>query len=180
MKHWPVPESYSKELPKKGEAGSFWERRDGRYHCGIDIYAPLGSRVLAVEGGIVIDIGIFTSPERIPYWNFTYYIIIEHESGVFCKYAELGSVEVKVGDRVEAGQLIGKVGLVLNPAKISEDAPLYIRSLRENKRTSMLHFEVLRNPPFFYDRYLGGNWFGEERPDNFMDPMEFLKDVVKD
>ncbi len=27
-------------VPQIGEAGSFWENRGDRYHCGVDLYAP--------------------------------------------------------------------------------------------------------------------------------------------
>ena len=98
MKHWPVPNSYSKSIPTENSSGSFWECRKDRHHCGIDIYAPDGSDVLSIEDGTVIDCGIFTSPDRIPYWNTTYYLLIKNETGLICKYAELGRVTVKVGE----------------------------------------------------------------------------------
>jgi murein DD-endopeptidase MepM/ murein hydrolase activator NlpD len=58
MKSWPVKDSYSKEIPKQGSAGSFWEDRKDRHHCGIDIYAPKGSEVVSIEEGVVIGTGI--------------------------------------------------------------------------------------------------------------------------
>ena len=79
MKCWPAPKSYTKNLPTSGVPGSFWENRRDRYHCGVDIYAPEGSDVLSVEDGKVIDIDIFTSPDKIPYWNTTYYVLLKSE-----------------------------------------------------------------------------------------------------
>ena len=58
MKYWPGPNRYSKNIPTNGFSGSFWEDRDDRRHCGIDIYAPKGSGVIAIEYGKVIDIGL--------------------------------------------------------------------------------------------------------------------------
>jgi hypothetical protein len=53
MVQWPVPESYSQRIPFPPSPGSFWENRDDRHHCGVDIYAPCGSVVVAVESGEV-------------------------------------------------------------------------------------------------------------------------------
>lgn len=77
MKYWPVPDRYSKDISADGSPGSFWENRQDRFHCGIDIYAPAGSDVLSIEDGEVIDIGIFTAPAKVPYWNITKYITIK-------------------------------------------------------------------------------------------------------
>jgi len=140
---WPVPDSFEKKLPRPGMPGSFWEHRGDRYHCGVDIYAPVGSRVYAVEEGVVIAVGVFTSPEKVVYWNTTYFALIrDSRTGLIGRWSELGIVAIKPGEMVKAQQLIGQVGQVLNPAKISEDAPEYIRRLKQKGRLSMLHFEL--------------------------------------
>ena len=89
---WPLKNITLKNIPEKPSPGSFWEDRGDRFHCGIDLYAPKGSDVVTVERGIVIDIGIATTPKKIPYWNKTYYIIIKNISGTFCKYSELSVI----------------------------------------------------------------------------------------
>lgn len=165
---WPVPASYSQKLPQKGEPGSFGENRTDRIHCGVDIYAPEDSDVLAVASGAVIDSGEFTSPDVKPYWNKTYYISVSNGVFIFI-YAELGEVFVRRGDFIEQGELIGRVGLVLNSEKISRDEPEYIRRLSENHLRSMLHLE-LRLPPYrMLDNYLAGNYFGSRLPDCFVE-----------
>ena len=176
MKFWPVPESFSKKLPEKGAPGSFWENREDRHHCGVDIYAPKGSKVCAVEAGEVIDIGQFTSPETIPYWNVTYYILIQLRNGWVSKYAELGQVLVKAGQKVKAGQVIALVGSVLNPERITEKSPPYIQRLRENGNQSMLHFELYQERPTSSESYLGGNCFRENKPDSLLDAASYLED----
>jgi murein DD-endopeptidase MepM/ murein hydrolase activator NlpD len=97
MKFWPVPNSYTKILPNAGTPGSFWEDRGDRNHCGIDIYAPRRSPVLAVDTGRVVEAGIFTSPVAVPYWNVTYYVLVQQEDGLVAKYAELDEAFVKEG-----------------------------------------------------------------------------------
>ena len=113
MRCWPVRGSARVEVSASGTPGHFWEDRGDRRHCGMDIHAPAGSDVVAVEAGEVVTVAPFTSPQAIPYWNETFYVLIRHESGHFCKYAELGTTAVLPGEPVEAGQVIGQVGMVL-------------------------------------------------------------------
>jgi murein DD-endopeptidase MepM/ murein hydrolase activator NlpD len=161
-------------VPQKGEAGSFWENRGDRYHCGVDLYAPENTEVDSIERGIVAETGLMTSPEILPYWNPTYYVIVEQRGRLFCKYSELADFTEKKGDEIEPSQLIGYVGIVLNSSKIDEFCPLYIQKLKD-KNPSMLHFELWENQPITTHRnYLGGNWFAEEKPENLMNPTEYL------
>ena len=157
MKYWPVPNSYSKKIPLKDSSGSFWEHRGDRFHTGIDIYAPKDSDVLCIEDGRVIETGIFTSPDKIPYWNTTYYVLVENNSGLICRYAELGDITVKNNESIKAGQLIGHIGTVLNFDKISKDSPIYIRNLKKKSHKSMLHFELYTSYPKDIKDYVGGN-----------------------
>ena len=178
MKVWPLKNSILKNIPEKPSPGSFWEDRGDRYHCGIDLYAPEGSDVVAIEEGIVVDIGIATTPKKISYWNKTYYIIVKNISETFCKYAELSVITPKKGDNIKAGQLIGKIGLVLNFQKINKASPKYIQKLK-NKNPSMLHLELYLNDPITsHENYLGGNWFGHKKPNNLVDPTTYMKSIL--
>jgi murein DD-endopeptidase MepM/ murein hydrolase activator NlpD len=177
MKCWPVPNSYSKTIPKDESQGSFWENREDRHHCGIDIYAPEGSNVLSIEDGIVIESGTFTPNDIIPYWNKTYFVMIKNNSGLICKYAELNDVIVSVNNSVKAGQLIGHVGLVLNSNKINEKSPSYIQKIKRNGQCSMLHFELYKSIPIKSTYYLGGNWFSHITPEELLNPTYYIKNI---
>ena len=177
MRFWPVPESYSKTLPASGDAGSFWEDRGDRRHCGIDIYAPRKSAVLAVDAGRVVQVGVFTSPRDVPYWNVTYYLLIRHGDGKVSKYAELEEVLVEEGVKVQGGALIGRVGSVLNPEKITTNSPGYVQLLKKNGHPSMLHFELYQGMPPAPHDYLGGNTFNAAGPSNLLDPKPFLERI---
>ena len=177
MRTFPLNNKTETIIQENEESGSFWEDRKDRHHCGIDLYAPEGEPVIAIEEGKVIDVGIMTSPEMIPYWNVTNYVIIRNQSGLFCKYGELGFSNVKEGDSVVSGQIIGHVGTVLNSEKIDENAPEYIQKLKD-KNPSMLHFELWEAEPVVEDHdYLGGNWFGDDRPKKLLDPTEYLRSI---
>lgn len=177
---WPLPEGRMRLVPSLGSPGSFAEDRQDRRHCGVDLYASSGSKVVSIEDGIVLEVGTFTSPKIIPYWNETFYVVVENESGLFAKYAELARVDVRPGDRLSAGQIVGRVGSVLNPEKIDDDAPTYIRSLKDAGDSSMLHFELYESRPEFSESYLGGNRFGSGKPAGLLDPTGRLVAISKE
>jgi hypothetical protein len=131
---------------------------------------------VAIESGIVLSSGVFTSPDLVPYWNVTYQITIAHDSGIVCRYAELGDLAVEAGDRVVGGEVIGHVGEVLDLSKVGAGSPPYIQALKDRRRSGMLHLEVFTSVPEPDPRYLGGNWFTSERPSFLLDPALVLRD----
>ncbi len=178
MKYWPVPDSPSKKFPEKGSPGSFWEDRGDRFHCGVDIHAEKGSKVLSIESGIVMESGVFTDPEVESYWNKTYFVIIKSFEYVNYKYAELNDIFVHTGDYVEAGDEIGIVGDAINTDKVHTNLPFYIRELVDNQHDTMLHLELLKAPITHVQPYSGGNYFGAKRPQSLIDPAEFLREIT--
>ncbi len=71
-------------------------------HSGVDLAAPLKSPVFAVAEGTIAFAG-----SQGPSGNL---IVINHPKGFQTRYAHLGSVTVKQGQRVTAGETIGTVG----------------------------------------------------------------------
>jgi murein DD-endopeptidase MepM/ murein hydrolase activator NlpD len=96
---WPVPDSARHTLQTSG-AGSFWEDRGDRFHCGVDIYAPFGSDVVSMQDGLVVQIQLFTSPQMIHYWNETIAVTVQHLGGVVIRYAEMFDANVRVGESI--------------------------------------------------------------------------------
>lgn len=74
------------------------------YHTGVDIAAPMGTKVHAVKGGTVIHVGWGG-------WGRAYgaHIIIATSVGRF-GYCHLSSTAVRRGATVSTGQYIGKIG----------------------------------------------------------------------
>jgi len=72
-------------------------------HYGIDIAAATGTPVSATAAGVV------TLAETDLYYTGGT-IIVDHGAGVTSTYLHLSKVLVAPGERVDAGQLIGKVG----------------------------------------------------------------------
>ncbi|MDF0590794.1 M23 family metallopeptidase [Candidatus Methanocrinis natronophilus] len=176
---WPLPGDLRKAVHQRGEPGSFLEDRGDRRHCGVDIYAPQGSQVVSITDGLVFDVGVFTEPGEVPYWKKTFYVVVQGDGGLFVKYAELGVVDVRAGESIRSGERLGRVGSVLDPEKIDDLAPGYIRRLQEEGKVSMLHLELYRSLPEPSDLYRGGNWFGTGEPGGLIDPTRLLAAISK-
>ena len=71
-------------------------------HTGIDMEARLGQRIVAAADGRVIHAG--------SYGGYGTTVIIDHGSGMATLYAHQSRLEVRYGDQVSAGQLIGEAG----------------------------------------------------------------------
>ena len=135
--------------------GAFGVSRKHHTHEGVDLYCPEGTPVRAVEPGVVVAVIKFTGPSATPpspWWNDTEAVLVEGETGVVL-YGEITSIK-EVGDRVEAGSLLGFVIEVLTEDK--------------GRPTSMLHLELHKHGT--RDAY---EWL-DERPASLLDPTEHL------
>lgn len=72
------------------------------YHEGIDIGAPMGSKVDAADGGTIVYAGYSGG-----YGN---QIVVQHSSGMKTYYSHLSNIGVSPGQKVRKGQYIGNVG----------------------------------------------------------------------
>jgi lipoprotein NlpD len=88
--------------PVRGTVNSGFGPRGSGMHDGIDIAAPEGTPIHAVERGDVIY-----SDQLRGYGNI---VIIRHGGGLVSVYAHNQANLVREGDRVERGDVIAKVG----------------------------------------------------------------------
>lgn len=100
---WPVPQSST----VSGWYGSYAD------HKGNDIAAPIGVVVVASDGGEVIKIntncnGIVGGNSCGDGWGN--YVRIKHNDTYTTQYNHLFAVNVKEGNKVSQGQIIGAVG----------------------------------------------------------------------
>ena len=75
----------------------------GAGHSGMDIAAPTGTPVKAPAGGVVT----FAAPDLYLTGGS---VLLDHGFGVSSNFLHLSRIDVKVGDVVEQGQVIGAVG----------------------------------------------------------------------
>lgn len=87
---------------------------DGSFHKGIDLIAGFEDNVVAIADGKVINScntisGTNKSTGTAGMGN---YVILEHANGYRTRYQHMkkGSIKVKAGDKVKAGQVIGTIG----------------------------------------------------------------------
>lgn len=102
------PDSLSLMQPCEGvRSSSFGLRRvfngeSRNPHSGMDLAAPEGAPVLATAAGRVIDRGDYFFSGNM--------IILDHGQGLLTLYAHLSAMDVDVGEQVERGAQIGRVG----------------------------------------------------------------------
>lgn len=72
------------------------------FHPGIDISAPMGTKIQAPADGVVVSTGV-----QGGYGNA---IVLDHGNGIVTRYGHMDSFEVKPGQRVRRGDVIGHVG----------------------------------------------------------------------
>lgn len=94
--------------PTKGKfSNSFGKKRffngEARApHSGLDIPAPQGQRVIAPADGVVVQTGEY-------FFNGNT-VMIDHGHGVISMLCHLSHIDVKKGDVVKQGELVGLVG----------------------------------------------------------------------
>jgi murein DD-endopeptidase MepM/ murein hydrolase activator NlpD len=72
------------------------------FHTGLDMAARAGTKVRAAGDGVVVRAAMVQG-----YGNI---VVLDHGGGVETAYAHLESFDVKPGDHVPAGAVIGRVG----------------------------------------------------------------------
>ena len=101
-------------------------------HTGLDIDAPYGTIVKATGKGVVVRAGISQSGYGIQ-------VEIDHGNGFKTKYAHLSKVLVKIGDKVERGTPIGKVG----STGLSTGPHLHYEIIKNDKKINPYPYVIL-------------------------------------
>ncbi len=108
VKKYPASEFGSANWPVRGKiVGKFGTVVDPKLgtklrNKGIDIKAPYGTAVVAVNSGEVVHEGAFLGYGEV--------ILLDHQNGFCSLYAHLSETLVVEGDKIRKGEIIGKVG----------------------------------------------------------------------
>jgi murein DD-endopeptidase MepM/ murein hydrolase activator NlpD len=123
-------------------------RGGGRLHGACDIYNPEGTPIYAVADGTVLDDGY-------PFYCSTDALEVDHGT-YLVRYGEIrpGSAALKKGQKVKAGQLLAKTGLL------------------DCYHQPMLHFEMYSGKA---SGSLGGNGGPYQRRSDLVNPTNWLK-----
>jgi peptidoglycan hydrolase-like protein with peptidoglycan-binding domain len=89
--------------PVNAPVGDRFGPRGNRFHAGLDFPASYGARVWAAKKGRVVKAGWSSG-------GFGYLVVIRHRRHVRTMYAHLSHIGVRRGERVVAGERIGRVG----------------------------------------------------------------------
>lgn len=112
----------------------------GRYieHKGMDMPVPIGSPVMSVADGVVVERGHDRHAGN--------YLTVRHNDGWYSRYLHLNTISVQKGDRLSAGETIatsgntglstgphlhleiGYKGVALDPAPLLSDSPMLLAS----------------------------------------------------
>ena len=80
----------------------FFNEQERKPHNGLDIAADTGTPVKATADGTVIDAGDFFFSGNM--------VFLDHGQGIISLYAHMNRIDIKPGDIVKQGDIIGTVG----------------------------------------------------------------------
>lgn len=97
-----IPSSFSKplNLPHPG----YLSTRFSFYHPAIDIATGLGMPIHPITDGVITE-------ASTDFWGLGNYVVVSHENNFKSKYAHMGKIYVKVGQKVTLENTLGEVGL---------------------------------------------------------------------
>ena len=113
-------------------------------HPGVDLHAPPGTGVLAAADGVVWR--SYVSKPAPPYRSYGECVWLDHGDGWATRYAHLSQRCVQEGQRVRAGDPLGRSGATGDVARNPDGSP-----------QPHLHFELrFRDVPYDPMQYLKG------------------------
>lgn len=107
-------------------------KKKGSFHPGLDIDAKYGDDIVVTADGVVEKAGWYHSYGKT--------VIVKHEGNFETLYGHLSSIEVKEGQKVKTGDIIGKAGSTGR----STGTHLHYEIVRDGKRINPIDFLSLK------------------------------------
>lgn len=118
-----------------------WLNNGGGLHDGLDFPTPVGTPVLAVADGEVINLG---PNER----NKNPFVTILHPDGISTFYMHIDNIKVAIGDKVKQGQIIAVTALTgtagNNTTRITTYPHLHLEARQGSDFKAKLDPEILK------------------------------------
>jgi len=101
-----------------------------RAHDGVDIYAAMRTPLLAVVSGTIVDPATVWKPWNPARYGLTVVIQSDEPTGLGYRalYAHLDSVAVKIGQHVERGDVLGRLGITGNARRTNPHVHFELRA----------------------------------------------------
>ena len=100
-------------------------------HPGIDITAPLGSKIIPLKKGKVVTIGT----ESYGYGRF---VEVDHGDNLRTLYAHMGKIQVEEGEEVDVDRALGEVGITGRTTGPHLHLEIYFNGNKVNPRDYLL------------------------------------------
>ena len=132
-------------------------------HPGIDYTLPIGSPILAVSDGIVVDV---REPCKDQYYCGGIGVIVKHSENFFSFYFHLSSTSVTAGESIIRGERLGLSG-------------------KSTSGWRHLHFGLLKNakegsPGKFSQSYDPKNYWLNGKPQCFLPQKDYSQNTIKE
>lgn len=114
-----------------------------KMHTGIDFSAPLGTPVYATADGTVVM-------AQVRFSGYGKLLEIDHGFGYKTRYAHMQEFEVKAGQKVKRGQIIGYVG----NTGLSTAPHLHYEVLKNDKQINPVHYFFSDLDPDEYEKII--------------------------
>lgn len=114
-----------------------------KFHDGLDFSAPTGTEVFATGNGVIET----AEYDRRGYGN---HVVVDHGYGYKTKYAHLSELNVKRGQKVKRGELLGLIG----STGLSTAPHLHYEVIKNNKKINPINFFYNDLTPAEYEKVL--------------------------
>jgi len=152
----PLPNHFWSLPLGKHQAGGFGSKQKFSYHTGVDLLCNHMQPLAAVEAGTIVGIQNFskknTNEKKSPWFNNTRVILIEGKSGVVAYCNVIEGADTKVGQKVEAGDVLGNV-IKINKGKSNKNdvCMLHLELYEEGTRKRVAWSFMFPKPPQLLD-----------------------------